>query len=345
MPIHWRLSLWFALVLSGILLLSGIVAHNLLLSYLKTEIDDNLSVYTARVHGTLHADTVPVPIDYSVIHSKLPALSEFASPGTYIQLLDEKEEVVVRSNNLGEQQLPIDISLMQDAINGGVGLKTLVASDGTPVRVIVSPLYLQDRTLVLEIGQSLRTVEITMNRLKLALSGSVLAALLMSSLLGYAIVRRTLSPVHQVTRTAKDIQESSDLDRRVNYRGPRDEIAELADTFDMMIDRLDVAFQSQKQFVADASHELRTPLTVMKGNLDLLKKGLGEEERKESLKAIRIETDRMARIVDDLLLLAEVEGGHVSRHEDVGPCIEARGCRARRGIAGWAQPCQTSGRE
>ncbi|MDO8473203.1 MAG: ATP-binding protein [Dehalococcoidia bacterium] len=317
MPLRWRITIWFALILTGILVVSGFFTRNLLQTYLTNEIDDNLSVNTARVHGTLHSDQLPVPIDYNVIHSKLPTVSEFSSPGTYIQLTDKDGAVVVKSDNLGAQQLPLDSLLLQDAIAGEVALKTLTAADGAHVRVIVSPLYLQDETLVLEVGQSLQTLETTMNRLRLSLLSGATAALLMSSILGYFVVRRTLFPVKQITRTARSIEEGSDLGRKVNYRGPRDEVEELATTFDRMIGRLDVAFRSQKQFVADASHEFRTPLTVIKGNLDLLKRNINAQDREECLRAIRMETDRMARIADDLLVLAEVEGGQVSRDENV----------------------------
>ncbi|MBI2957468.1 MAG: HAMP domain-containing protein [Chloroflexi bacterium] len=317
MPIRWRLTIWFVLVLSGILVLSGVLTHNLLRNYLSSEIDDNLSIYTARVHGTLHADEVPVPPDYNVIHSRLPLVSEFASPGVYIQLVDKDGTVVVKSDNLGNQQLPISPVLVQNALKGSVELGTLSAGDGARVRVIVSPLLLQDRTLVLEVGQSLHSIELVMNRMRLSLVGGVLAAIILAGVLGYTIVRKTLSPVKQITKTARAIEESSDLGRKVNYHGPRDEVEELAATFDRMIGRLNVAFESQRQFVADASHELRTPLTVIKGNLALLKRDLSDEDRRESLQAMRSETERMARIVDDLLILAEVEGGQVSRDEKV----------------------------
>jgi len=86
-----------------------------------------------------------------------------------------------------------------------------------------------------------------------------------------------------------------------------DEIGHLAATFDDMIERLDRAFKSQQEFVADASHELRTPLTVIRGNLDLLKRNLNEADRQESLRALESEVVRMVKIVNDLLLLAEVD--------------------------------------
>jgi signal transduction histidine kinase len=124
-------------------------------------------------------------------------------------------------------------------------------------------------------------------------------------------------PVSRITQTAQDIETSSDLSQRVGYLGPGDEIGELANTFDHMIEHLDRVFQSQKYFVADASHELRGPLTVIRGNLDLLKRKLGEEERRRSLKAIERESIRMSKIVDDLLLLTEIESGQLAQPQRV----------------------------
>jgi len=123
--------------------------------------------------------------------------------------------------------------------------------------------------------------------------------------------------VRRITKTAKSIETSPDLSQRVGYQGPMDEIGYLAATFDGMIARLDKTFASQRAFVADASHELRTPLTVIRGNLDLLKRKLGESDRRESLRALELETIRMVKIVNDLLLLAEVDASQLVKREPV----------------------------
>jgi len=156
-----------------------------------------------------------------------------------------------------------------------------------------------------------------MSQVRWALLAGILLAFTMASVSGAILVRRALSPVERITRTARSIEASSDLSRRVGYTGPMDEIGELVMTFDHMIEHLDRVFQSQRHFVTDASHDLRGPLTVIKGNLDLLKRDLGEEDRREALRAIGAETDRMARIVSALLILAEVESGKVDLQETV----------------------------
>ncbi len=317
MSIRWRLALWFSLVLAGILVLSGLVLNTLLQHYLFSEIDSNLQLYSARVHGTLSPESTQGPLDFHVIHSKLPAVNEFSSPATYIQIIDTTGKVIVKSDNLGDQELPVSPLLAEEGISGKADIRTVAAGDGARLRIMVSPLYFKDQTLLLEVAQSLKPVESLTSQLRLALAGGTLLALLLTVALGAVVVRRALAPVERITRTAASIEESSDLDRRVGYTGPADEVGQLAVTFDHMIEHLGKTFDSQKHFVADASHELRTPLTVIQGNLDLLKRNMGDEDRKESLRAIESETRRMTNIVSDLLLLAEVEAGRVEMHEDV----------------------------
>jgi heavy metal sensor kinase len=247
----------------------------------------------------------------------LPSINEFAFPGTYIQLIDRNGNVVVKSDNLGEQELPVNPALIEEGFAGNVAIKTVAAGEGARLRIMASPLYLQDQTLLLEVAQSSNYIDSTMSQVRWVLIASVLVALALTTILGGVIVRGALSPVSRITQTAKRIETSPDLSRRVGYSGPMDEIGQLATTFDHMIERLDRAFQSQKKFVADASHELRSPLTVIRGNLDLLRRNLNKGERQESLRALEAETARMAKIVDDLLLLAEVDSGQLPLQEIV----------------------------
>jgi two-component system, OmpR family, sensor kinase len=137
-------------------------------------------------------------------------------------------------------------------------------------------------------------------RIVAAVSGGVL---LLGTLLAFLSVGRVLAPLRSLRDTARSI-EASDLTRRIEVEG-RDELAELARTFNAMIDRLELAFDSQRQFLRDAGHELRTPLTIVRGHLELL---LREPERlPETVDLVTDEIDRMSRFVDDLLLLAKLE--------------------------------------
>ncbi len=317
MPIRWRLTLWFALLVCVILVLVGSLLHVLVQRYLDNEVDNDLRIYSARVHGTLNPKRIPEPLDYDIIHAQLPAINEFTSPGIYIQFIDKDANVVIKSNNLGDRELPISRSLINDGFNGRVAIETVSAGEGARIRIIVSPMYLTDETVLLEVAQSLEPIDAIMSQVRLALLISIILALILVVISGAVVIRRALSPVKHITTTARNIGASSDLSQRVGYTGPMDEIGKLGMTFDQMIEKLDRVFQSQKFFVADASHELRSPLTVIKGNLDLIKRNLGEKDRAEALRAITIETDRMVKIVDDLLILAEVESGNIEHQEVV----------------------------
>jgi signal transduction histidine kinase len=125
--------------------------------------------------------------------------------------------------------------------------------------------------------------------------------------MGWLVADRALRPVAQIAQTAQRIVTAQDLSQRIAFRGVRDEIGLLADTFNAMLGRLERAFRGQQQFVADSSHELRTPLTVILGNLDLLQRGRDPASQAESMNAIRSEATRMRAIVNDLLLLAQLD--------------------------------------
>jgi two-component system, OmpR family, sensor kinase len=129
------------------------------------------------------------------------------------------------------------------------------------------------------------------------------AMLVVAALVGWVVAGRILRPIRHVTDTARAISES-DLSRRIVVEGD-DEIAELARTFNAMVDRLEQSFATQRAFVDDAGHELRTPITIVRGHLELL--GDDPDERREAVALVTDELDRMSRIVDDLLLLAKLE--------------------------------------
>jgi signal transduction histidine kinase len=124
----------------------------------------------------------------------------------------------------------------------------------------------------------------------------------------YAVAGRALRPLHRVTQTAQRLGEET-LDQRIRYSGADDEVAELARTFDAMLDRLAAAFESQKRFVANASHELRTPLAVMRTEIDvtLSDDEADVDEYRRMAKVVRNASERANGLVDALLVLARSE--------------------------------------
>jgi two-component system OmpR family sensor kinase len=132
----------------------------------------------------------------------------------------------------------------------------------------------------------------------------MVAAVLAAAVCAWFIAGRVLAPVRELTQTARSVSEQ-DRTARIRVSGSS-EAAEMAETFNAMLDRLDAAYQTQIDFVRAAGHELRTPLTVASGHLELL--GDDEEERRTVMPLVLDELTRMGRLVDDLQSLVEAEG-------------------------------------
>jgi len=166
----------------------------------------------------------------------------------------------------------------------------------------------------------------TLETLRNASFGALGALFVASLAVGWVIAGRALRPVERITGVARDIQ-AANLSRRIDLSGPDDELKRLAGTFDEMLDRLDVAFASQRQFVADASHELRNPLAIIQTNAELT---LADPEatREISRRAGRIRraSERMLRLVEDMLALARLEARPVERERiDLGRLLSELG--------------------
>jgi signal transduction histidine kinase len=182
--------------------------------------------------------------------------------------------------------------------------------DDGPVRGLTVPIEIRGRpagTLVLLAYEE--NVDRTLSTLLSGIGAASAAGLLFALLLGALLIRRALRPLRRMTREVESIEGTQDLAKRLGAAGGRDEVGRLATQFDRLLGRLDEAFQSQRRFLADASHELRTPLTVARGQLELLAAELERPDGRRSLAIATGELDRMARMVEDLLLLARLDEG------------------------------------
>jgi signal transduction histidine kinase len=135
---------------------------------------------------------------------------------------------------------------------------------------------------------------------------------LLAAVAGWIVARRILRPVHRLTAAARAASEQN-LSQRIALKGPRDELRELADTFDAMLERLDRAFTTQRQFISNASHELRTPLTVMRTAIDvvLAKPEPTPEELVSMAADVRQAIEHAQRLIEALLVLARNEQARV----------------------------------
>ncbi|MEU8821943.1 HAMP domain-containing sensor histidine kinase [Actinoplanes sp. NPDC048796] len=211
---------------------------------------------------------------------------------------------------------------------GGIYLAIAQTTEPRPITERTGRLY-EDRqyrgeVTFAEVGEIEAAVNYnTMTNLR-RYSLYALGGLFVASLgVGWVLSGRALRPVGAITRTAREIQ-ATDLSRRIRLDGPRDELRDLAETLDSMLDRLDHAFQAQRQLIDDASHELRSPLAIIRTNLDasLTAPDATPEERGRAVAVVDRATTRMSRLVEDLLATARREAD--TTDTDVDLAVVAR---------------------
>ncbi|MEV5709884.1 HAMP domain-containing sensor histidine kinase [Actinoallomurus sp. NPDC052274] len=187
------------------------------------------------------------------------------------------------------------------------------AADTVSVRASTSnPLYTARETNGMLIRAREDSARQTLDSL-LTQGGIALAVVGGAALgLGWFFADRALRPVHRITETARRVAHSRDLTERIAYTGPRDDVKELADTFDTMLERLARAFEGQRRFVDNASHELRTPLAINRTLIDVaVRRPDAGEDVKRLGESLLVVGDRHERLIEGLLTLAGSENSVV----------------------------------
>lgn len=162
-----------------------------------------------------------------------------------------------------------------------------------------------------------RQHDLTLSRLLQYSVITVAVVIALAGLLGWIAAGRALRPVHRITRTAR-AASADNLSARVAPSGPRDELRELAETFDEMLGRLELAFESQRRFIANASHELRTPLAVMRTSIDVVADNPRStpDDLLGMAADVRAAVDHAEQLIAALLILARSER-RLAMHEPV----------------------------
>ena len=244
-------------------------------------------------------------------------LAETLRPGagdrTVMQVLDPSGRVLDASADISGRAA---LSPARPAPGQTVTEQRLVSStDEDKFRIIASGTQTPDGPRVVVVGQSLRPVNESTEVIARSFLVGVPVLALVVGLATYFFVGKSLHPVEAIRRRVATIT-ASDLRTRVPVPAARDEVAALAETMNAMLDRLQGAAETQRQFVADASHELRSPLATLQVGLDLL--AAAEPGHGPQVRRMQGETARLSRIISDLLLLARAdEHGLSMRHDDV----------------------------
>lgn len=295
-----RILGWYVVLLAVAIGASLVVERQLLMHRLDSRIDTQLSLEAAALTREAGQPTGTPGSVASLFDSFLR--SHVAGPdGEYLTLVGGRPYEASFGGSYPLERVPGLVAQVSNIRSTRWG--TLASPTG-PVRYVAVPVSQPgSRQGIFVAAQFVRSSidEVTAD---VGVAAAVsLTMLLVMSVIAWLVAGRVLAPVRMMTETARSISDT-DLTRRI-AAGGEDEIGALAGTFNAMLDRLQSAFLSQRNFVSDAGHELRTPITVIRGHLELL--GDDPDERAETMAIVNDELDRMSRMVDDLLLLAKAE--------------------------------------
>jgi two-component system OmpR family sensor kinase len=237
-----------------------------------------------------------------------PGALDAPAGGTQVltQVLDRRGRIVARSLALGGRVLPVE-AMARSVIASGQGRYLDARLGSESMRVYVAPLALAGGAAsggAVVVAASTHDLGETLGRMHLVV---LLAALVASGAAAVTLVllmRRAIAPLRRLTRAAAEIESTGDPRLRLPQPAASDEVGRLAATLNGMLTALERAREAERRFLADASHELRTPLTALVGNIDYLARHGPSEELVAELQH---DTQRLARLADDLLALSREE--------------------------------------
>lgn len=263
-----------------------------------------------QVGRTLLAATDKVLSD-----AALPITDELADDGDIdsdewpadlrVQLLDAQGQVFQVSEEAPSDRPLVDLGAVREAADRDAAIRT-VNDRESRLRVLVVPVPDNVAVAVAVVAAELEPVTDAQQALLAALIPAGLAALLLAGAAGWAVARRGLSPVDQMVAEAATIH-AGDLQRRLPVPETDDEIARLGRTLNAMLARLSQAIERERAFSADASHELRTPLAILRAEVELARNRTRDPPQRDALASALEEADRLAGLIDDLLVLARAD--------------------------------------
>jgi len=297
MPVRWRLTLWYTLVLTALVAILSLVFYFAQQRLLLDSLDDTL-----RSQATL--TTSSITINGAELSSAFDKVVNPKEGEQFVRVFNANGEIVADTSG-NAMALSGDLGGFRTAL-AGLSSYQWMRVDGERMRIFSQPIRATDGRVVgvTQVGLADGDINETLN-----ISATLALLLLPVTLLiaggsGYWLAGRALKPINTIAELARNI-ESDSLSRRIELELPNDEIGTLATMFNRMLDRIERAFVRQRQFTADASHELRTPLTLMHSQLEVaLASPRNAERDREVFVELTQDVDRLTRLAAALLTLA-----------------------------------------
>jgi len=310
-----RLTLWYSGAMALILLALACTTYFLLRQNVGRRVDaqavELADAFLSTVNAEMGDATKPDSLDDGIS----AAISEHRFRDVTFAVFDPRGNLIGMSESAPddhhhgpwrrEEVLPVAKTLLADKEPFH-----FVRVSGRPYRGYVRTFSLENQEATLVVLQSLSHQTEFLRTLERTFWVVIPLTILLAGGGGYLLARRSLSPVVTMSAQASRIG-SENLDARLSARNPKDELGQLAQSFNELLDRLSASFDRQKRFVADASHELRTPVAILCGETEvaLAKAVRGEEEYRETLRILGDESKRLRHIVEDLFTLARADAG------------------------------------
>ena len=319
--VRLQLTLWYLLVFAFLLLISDVIFYEQLRSSLSSNVNAALQLHAQQIAVGVSNDNGQVSIQN--VTGDIPGVDSGPNVnasqqtdtqntaiefGSIVRILDAHGKTL-RITPAFHMLLVPKVSVTQ-ALSGTPWQGTVTTPDGQQVRLY--SIALTDNNTpyaIIQVGESLAQFNATLRNVLIEFLLIVPFVLLLGALGSYWLAGRAFIPVDRLTRTAQQIK-AGDLHQRVPVPRSRDEIQRLAITLNEMIEHLEQTFTRQRRFVADASHELRTPVAAIRSMTDLAQlQHLSANEYNTVLQDINAESERLGRLISDLLALARADEG------------------------------------
>lgn len=307
--VRGRLTLWYVSALALILVLFSVAVYVMLSRALHRRVDHALRSTIEISITSLTHDTQEGQPPQSAAQS---TAAELSHPQQSMMIFDDRGQLL--ATHPGEEELQIQLPERTTIPDTDVYLYTFAnaGSGGSNHRIALRRATIPPlgTPYIILASQSLKPIEDELESLREILYFAAPIVLLVAGFGGWFLARQGLAPVAAMARTARQIGAGS-LDQQLPVVNSRDELGQLATTFNDLLARLNSAFEEQRRFMADASHELRNPLSVMStaAGVTLKKEHRAEEEYREALQIVAEQTRRLSRIVNDMFMLARADSG------------------------------------
>jgi signal transduction histidine kinase len=322
--LRWRIAAWYALLLVVVTVALGVaitlrfegILRNQARAHVLSTLADIRNFAAPSPGSFLFPET-----DTLLTLENPDNLARWASTSTYIEVDDPRGNPVAKSFNLdaaagfGDPGLtPQTPSTMRE-----------VSVQGRPFLVAAQVLVSGDHALIVQVGEPLDQLYLAFRQTEWSIAVILLVAVVAVAFVSLVIASQITTPINQLAAAMREIG-SEGLHRRLRWKGQRDEVGRLAESFDDLLARLEEAFARERQFISDASHELKTPLTSINANAQMLARwgDRDEQVRKESLQTIIAESASLANMVNGMLTLAKADSGDAIPKEPLSVTALAR---------------------